>query len=52
MAKELIKFKVLLAEEVWRVQLVDELLGITFGGLDTILEHSEIDDLLRYICAS
>ena len=50
--KELMKFKVVPAEEVWRAKLVDELLGIKFGSLDTILEQSEIDDLLRFICAS
>ena len=35
----------------WNNKLVDELLGIKFGGLETIMEDSEIDDILRFACA-
>ena len=49
--KKIMKFKDVPAEEVWRVKLVDELLGIKFGGLETIMEDSEIDDILRFACA-
>ena len=50
--KKIMKFKDVPAEEVWRVKLVDELLGIKFGGLETIMEDSEIDDILRFACAN
>ena len=49
--EKIMKFKDIPAAEVWRVKLVDELLGIKFGSLETIMEDSEIDDILRFACA-
>ena len=50
--KKLMKFKAVPNDEVWRAKLVDELLGVKFGDLETNLADPEVDDLLSFICTS
>ena len=50
--KKLMKFKSVPDNEVWRAKLVDELLGIKYGDLETNLADPEIDDILNFLCTS
>ena len=46
--KKLMKFKAVPDDEVWRAKLVDELLGVKYGDLETNLAYPEMDDLLNF----
>ena len=50
--KNLMTFKEVPANEVWRPGLVDELLGAIYGNLEIPLDKEEIDTLLSYACSS
>ena len=50
--KKLMKFKAVPDDEVWRAKLVDELLGVKYGDLETNLADPEIDNLLNFIYTS